>query len=1109
VIYNCCNEKRKAAVLALAAQGNTSINGIDYLEVLDREEVKLGLGGPRQLTLLIHCLNPVTQTSWSAANIVISGGESITQIDIDWVARADGPWPFNVANPPAAILNPPTTLERQYFSQLFDHAKVIVVRTKASGDFSTYTLSLVNNSVQAGLDPFAVTEVLAGFDPQLASVDFSFKVECCTNFDCAPAAPNCPPNLPPPPPINYLAKDFGSFRSIILDRLNQLLPAWGGTSEADLGVTLAELMAYVGDYLSYQQDAVATEAFLETARRRVSLRRHALLVDYHVHDGCNARVWIQLQVAAAVAPGTPVSLDPQTKFYTTVPGLPASLAGTVNQEAALNAGAQIFEPMQDANLYFEHNTINFYTWGDTDCCLPKGATEATLTGTLSNLQPGDVLIFQELVGPQTGNPADADLRHRCAVRLTQVTTQDGRGNTLQDALFGSTPVTEIQWAAEDALPFPLCLSSSFIAADGTNTSVTNVSVALGNVVLADHGLSMSGMPMGTVPPPRLYWPPNPATDRCNPQPPSPLPVRFRPKVPDSPLTQAVLLPLAGIPVTPGIVPFAGLGYISIPDSAGLVSLLVQPNQPIDWPPLVGVVVSANATVHTNIDLQVVYRPTVPAGTPAQIILEAFTDLSLTSADPNYAVTQVNARSHLIQLQAGSTTTPAGFATAPTMLTATGWVNLADTENPAKTFLQVQATNCMGWPALFGVATQVNLTNPVPPNTPPPFNVFVYYNPPLGANGVALPVLVGQYGPFTADTAVGVQGLVQLMSFAQAPNAGLSATELMTYDPDTAVPVITLLGPGPTGGANANWTAVQDLLESGELDTEFVVEVEADGTATLRFGDDTNGYSPDSGASFTANYRIGNGTAGNVGAESLVNVFPINGLIAQCTNPLPAAGGTDPETNDQIRRRAPQAFLTQERAVTMNDYDTLTEQNSQVDRAAAALRWTGSWYTAFVAVEPEGGGPLTKPLAKTLKQYLEQYRLAGQDLVLAPPQYVSLEIELQICVDPVYFVGDVESALLQVLSNRILPNGQRGVFYPDNFTFGQTVYLSPIYAAARSVAGVTSVVATVFQPQGAPTSSQYLDAGELPLGPFQVARLDNDRSQPDHGQLTLHMNGGKP
>ena len=86
-------------------------------------------------------------------------------------------------------------------------------------------------------------------------------------------------------------------------------------------------------------------------------------------------------------------------------------------------------------LFPEHNEMSFYTWGDANCCLPKGATEATLLGTFDNLKIGDVLIFQEMVGPQTGNKADADVRHRCAVRLTRVTTHDAAGKLLVDPLF--------------------------------------------------------------------------------------------------------------------------------------------------------------------------------------------------------------------------------------------------------------------------------------------------------------------------------------------------------------------------------------------------------------------------------------------------------------------------------------------------------------------------------------------------------------------------------------------------------------------------------------------------------------------------------------------------
>jgi hypothetical protein len=883
MIYNCCSENRKAAVLA-----DPALNGIDYLEVLDGEAVLLG--SPRQRTLLVHCLNPLQPRTWTTDNAMIQGGESITNITLDWVE------PALPGSPPQIIQA--TSEEQSYFASLPDAANVLVVRTHVAGDFSTYCLRLVNSAEQAAQDPFAVTAVLAGFDPQLAQVNFSFKVECGPDFDCEPQTPQCLLSTEPPPPINYLAKDYGTFRTIILDRLNQLLPNWGGASEADLGVALAELIAYLGDYLSYQQDAVATEAYLETARKRVSLRRHALLVDYHVHDGCNARAWIQVNVSAhnVVLPGS------TTEFYTVAPGMPSSLQGTANQRVAILSGVQVFQPMQDTTLYQEQNEMRFYTWGDTDCCLPVGAIEATLRGSLTSLQPGDVLIFQEVLGPQTGNEADADIRHRCAVRLTAVTTQNAFNQPLVDPLFDVNgkaltsaaqqpmPVTEIQWAADDALPFPLCVSSSFIDSKGDTRVVPDVSLAYGNVVLADHGISLSNIKLKTVPQPRLFQPPNPAAERCTPTSPTPIPARFEPTIPDSPLTQAVPLPAA--------------------------------------------------------------------------------------------------------------------------------------------------------------------------------------------------------------------------------SQSLSAYDLMNYDPSQAVPVIVL--EGTLDGTQSKWSLPMsssgpetDLLESGESDRVFVVEVESDGSASLRFGDNTNGMMPESGTSFVAQYRIGNGTAGNVGANSIVKftadptVLP---YIQACTNPLPAAGGTDPETCDQIRRRAPQAFLTQERAVTPVDYQNATEMNPLVDRAAASLRWTGSWYTVFVAVEPVGAGNLTQSLKQSLETSVGAYRLAGQDLEFDSPQYVSLEINLTVCVDPNYFQLDVEQALLQVLSSGTLPNGQTGLFYPDNFTFGQTVYLSPVYAAARSVPGVVTVTATVFQPQGFPTNA-YLDAGEIPLGPLQVARLDNDPNYPDHGQLTLHMEGG--
>ncbi len=1105
MIYACCNTNRKSAVL-----GNPTLNGLDFLEVLDLEAIPLGL--PRQQTLVLHLLKAPASTI-TTKNILITGGESITGITAAWVAT-----PSTLANPLPFTPPVPLTAEATaYFTGLQDAANVIIVGTSETGDFSSYTLQLVNDAGTASLDTFDFSAALTGFDPQLTELCFSFKIECGPNFDCESLTPPCPPDLPTPPPINYLAKDYGSFRTILLDRINQLLPSWGATSEADFGIALAELVAYVGDRLSYFQDAVATEAYIETARRRVSLRRHALLVDYHVHDGCNARAWVAVTVNSD--PGTPVFLDRTlTRFYTFAPGMPSTLkVGTNNEEAALIAGVQVFEPLSDALLFAENAQMNFYTWGDSNCCLPAGATEATLVGTFANLQPGDVLIFEEVKGPLTGNPADADIRHRCAVRLTAVLTKDSGGNPILDPLFDTSgdpitnaaqtpqPITEIQWMQEDALPFAVCISSKYLDENSDEQSVTNVSIALGNIVLADHGLTLTGTSLGSVPEPSIYYPNT--SDRCTPAAAKPLPARYNPQLPDSPLTQAipvavVALPAAGNPVTTSPISLSGTS-IPLPNASGFISLTLEVTNPSSWPTLFGVLVKPNSGTPTNIDLSVVYNPPGgAAGFDKQIIVESFGDLSLSSANPAYVVTKVNAASQFIRLATpAGAPTPAGFPASPTMLSASGSVNLQDTSATPKTYLTVQPTDPDTWPALFEVTAQPNAN-------PAYFDLDIIYNP-ATAIGVTLPVTVEQFtnlSPATAADEVDTESsLVLVQSFAQSLDSSLSASELLNLNPSNAIPAITLSG--TLNGVTQTWTPGLDLLSSAAADTNFVVEVESDLSATLRFGDDTNGKRPASDTAFTATYRIGNGTAGNVGAESLTKLASGDARIVACTNPLPASGGTDPETADQIRRRAPQAFFTQERAITMPDYEAAAESNPLVEEAVASLRWTGSWYTVFIAAEPQSvgqqsGAQLTTVQQKSVTKTVNALRLAGEDLQLDGPQYVSLQITLEVCVDPDYFMRDVQNALSIVLGSQ-----QGGFFNAGNFTFGQSVYLSPIYAAARAVPGVNAITATAFQIQGV-NDTTYLQSGEIPLGPLQIARLENNPSFPNHGQLSFVMEGGK-
>ena len=336
------------------------------------------------------------------------------------------------------------------------------------------------------------------------------------------------------------------------------------------------------------------------------------------------------------------------------------------------------------------------------------------------------------------------------------------------------------------------------------------------------------------------------------------------------------------------------------------------------------------------------------------------------------------------------------------------------------------------------------------------------------------------------------------------DVSLPASASLAVDAEGALPAISLQS--TLGADSATWHPQRDLLGSAPDAAEFVVEIENDGTASLRFGDDEYGQLPEPGTAFKATYRIGNGSAGKIGAETLAHIVSSDPAVIGVRNPLPAEGGLNPETMAQIRRDAPQAFRTQRRAVTEADY-ARTAELATVQRAAATFRWTGSWHTVFVTVDRFDGVALTNDFETQLRQAIEPYRMAGHDLEIDMPRYVSLEIAIFVCVQPDYFRSDVEAALLEVFSSGMLPDGGKGLFQPDFFTFGQTVYLSPFYAAAQAIPGVASVKVTAFQRQGRPETSG-LTTGFLTMNRLEIARLENDPNFPERGIFALELGGGR-
>jgi hypothetical protein len=807
----CDDQARRALV-------TSQVNGIDYLEV-----------SQDQRTLRIFFLKPLLAGAYglpaNPSRVAVQGGVRIRNIQVVEVRQAD--------------------------------ESVLEVDVSTPGDFSTYTLSIDS----------------ASLDPAYSQVDFSFKAGCPNRFDCKPRQV-CPKALVEEPVIDYMARDYASFRRALLDFLSTRKPDWKERHEADIGIAILEALAYVGDHLSYNLDAVANEPYLDTARQRISVRRHARLVDYRMHDGASARTWVHFRME----PGAPVGLPAEAEVLTRLdrqlgaafPPFPAVLPAGV-ADLARDAATAVFQTMHAVQLDSSLNEMAVHTWGNRQCCLPPGARSVELVGDRTAvLKEGTFLLFEEVKGVATGLPADADRTHRQVVRLVKV-------ELTKDPLL-NVALTRVAWADADALRFPLCLSALL----GDGTFVPDVSVARGNLALADHGRRRS---------------------------------QWHPYQPRDPHEQGVAL--------------------------GARAYRFE----LDEGPL---------------SFRIAFDPSAPA-----VLLEA--------TDPAAARPQV-------------------------------------------------------------VKTSVY----VPPRIPP--------QPPEGT-----------------------------------------------------------------------WNVTPDLLASGPFAQEFAVETNNRGQAQLRFGDNVYGQALPDGAFVYVDYRTGVGTEGLIGAEALAHTTAtaVPG-IAAIRNPLPAWGGIDPEPLERVKRLAPAAFHAEQfRAVTEDDYARAAEKHPQVAKAVARFRWTGSWLTVFVTIDPRGTQEVSASLKGSVKNWLTRYTLAGYDLEIVPPRYVPLDVDLDVCVKRDHFRADVEAALLEALSSGVLSDGTPGFFHPDRHTFGEPLYLSALYAAASAVEGVDSVNASRFRRQdeddpdpARPATAFNLARGYVPIGSLEILRLSNDPNFPEHGRLRLNMMGGK-
>ena len=315
-----------------------------------------------------------------------------------------------------------------------DGREVLRVVVEHPGGFGSYWLSLAGPRI----------------DPFFRKIQLDFKAACERKTDCKPPEHECPPEAPDDIAVDGSARDFWSLRQALLDFASLRHPKWKDRLIPDVGMTMLELIAALGDELAYYQDRVARETQFGSASQRRSLRRHVQLVDYDLHDGLGASAWVAVEVSSPSWENLPA-------------GTPVWALG----DGGTAVGFEVGEGLNDAlagrtfRVHEGRNELRAHVWdGDEPdpqaayrplpfACLPAGATSLHLDGHHAALLHAGDKVF--LITEPPISERDVPER-RLLVTLTEVVEET---DPLAALLGTSAEVTRIAWA--EPTPFEMNL----------------------------------------------------------------------------------------------------------------------------------------------------------------------------------------------------------------------------------------------------------------------------------------------------------------------------------------------------------------------------------------------------------------------------------------------------------------------------------------------------------------------------------------------------------------------------------------------------------------------------------------------------------------------------
>jgi hypothetical protein len=213
------------------------------------------------------------------------------------------------------------------------------------------------------------------------------------------------------------------------------------------------------------------------------------------------------------------------------------------------------------------------------------------------------------------------------------------------------------------------------------------------------------------------------------------------------------------------------------------------------------------------------------------------------------------------------------------------------------------------------------------------------------------------------------------------------------------------------------------------------------------------------------YRIGGGQVSNVGINVINQIgtvsFYVNGPSEttnsrvvnslSCNNVTAAIGGSNPPTTEEVRQYVSFNFAAQNRAVTINDYESIIRtMPSQFGAPGKVSIMEEDNKIKIKMLSYDNSGNLTEVVSNTLKNnvanYLSNYRMINDYISVETANVIDLAIEIDVILDSTQSQGQVVTNIINITSS---------FFSPLNRELGQNVYISELKRLIQSENGVIS------------------------------------------------------